>query len=188
MVEDTVTVDDTATDDTATAEDAEASKLDQEIFNALAEFIGQMIARSEKLAVQFDVPFFCFKAMHWLEGGMAMKELGRRMRCDPSFVTSIADLLEKRGLARREPNPADRRIKNLVLTTEGFRLKDEMERAMLAGMPWCSALDVAERKSFLTLVRKLVAAEASNAAPPQTGGECAGEVISRLSSASAGGD
>lgn len=186
MVDDTVMA-----DDTATAEDTEASKLDQEIFNAVSEFIGQMMARGEKLAVQFDVPFFCFKAMHWLEGGMAMKELGRRMRCDPSFVTSIADLLEKRGLAKREPNPADRRIKNLVLTTKGFHLKDEMERTMLAGMPWCSALDVAERKAFLGMLRKLVAAEAAAAStrtPPQTGGECAGEVMSELSSASAGGD
>ncbi|MGE5287969.1 MAG: MarR family winged helix-turn-helix transcriptional regulator [Micromonosporaceae bacterium] len=178
-------------EDTVMVEETEASKLDHEIFNALSEFIGQMLVRGGKLADQFGVPFFCFKAMHWLEGGMAMKELGRRMRCDPSFVTSIADLLEKRGLARREPNPADRRIKNLVLTTEGFHLKAEMERAMLADMPWCSALDAAERKSFLAMVRKLVTAEAaaaSNRTPPQTGGECAGEVIDELTAASAGGD
>ncbi len=30
---------------------------------------------------------------------MAMKELGKRMHCDPSFVTLVADMLEKRGLA-----------------------------------------------------------------------------------------
>ena len=32
-----------------------------------------------------------------------MKELAQRMGCDASFVTTIADTLEKRGFLRREP-------------------------------------------------------------------------------------
>jgi DNA-binding MarR family transcriptional regulator len=43
-------------------------------------------------------------ALFKLETPMTMKELGLRMGCDPSFVTSIADALEKHGLARREPS------------------------------------------------------------------------------------
>ena len=65
-----------------------------------------------------------------------MKELGLRMHCDPSFVTSIADMLEKRGLAVREPDPADRRVKRLVLTSAGLDMKHQMEQAMLARLPW----------------------------------------------------
>jgi MarR family transcriptional regulator, organic hydroperoxide resistance regulator len=87
-----------------------------------------------------------------------MKELGRRLRCDPSFVTSIADSLEKRGLAKREPNPTDRRIKNLVLTPEGSEFRTRIEQEMLASMPWCTALDRDERETLLALVRKLIAA------------------------------
>jgi MarR family transcriptional regulator, organic hydroperoxide resistance regulator len=169
----------------------EDGKLNQEIYDAFAELIGHMLARGEKVAEHFGVPLFTVKAMHWLEAGMAMKELGRRMRCDPSFVTAIADSLEKRGLARREPNPADRRIKNLVLTDEGLELKARIEREMLAHMPWCRALDLAERKSLLALVRKLVDAQkpaTSAPTPPTTGGERAGEVIDALSAASAGKD
>jgi MarR family transcriptional regulator, organic hydroperoxide resistance regulator len=171
----------------------EGGELNQEIFDAFAELIGHLLARGEKVAEQFGVPLFTVKALHWLDGGMAMSELGRRMRCDPSFVTAVADSLEKRGLARREPNPTDRRIKSLVLTAEGHELKGRLEREMLAHMPWCSALDLAERKSLLALVRKLAVAEASAAAAPaartpqQTGGERAGEVIDALSTASAGG-
>jgi DNA-binding MarR family transcriptional regulator len=170
----------------------EGDKLNQEIFDAFAQFIGHMLAQGEKLAERFGVPLFTVKAMHWLDGGIAMKELSRRMRCDPSFVTAIADSLEKRGLARREPNPADRRIKNLVLTADGIELKDELEREMLALMPWCGALDLTEKESLLALVRKLISAETAKTsatpaqAPPPTGGEGAGEVIGALSSASAG--
>jgi len=169
----------------------DGAKLNQELLDAFAEFIGHVLARGEKVAEQFGVPLFTVKAMHWLDGGMAMKELGRHMRCDPSFVTAIADALEKRGLARREPNPADRRIKNLVLTAEGRELQGRLEREMLAHMPWCSALDLAERQSLLAIIRKLVDAAAS-ATPAQTtqqaGGQRAGEVIEALSSAPAGGN
>jgi len=170
----------------------EGDQLNQEIYDALIEFIGSMFAHGEKLAERFGVPLFTVKAMHWLDGGIAMKELARRMRCDPSFVTAVADSLEKRGLARREPNPADRRIKNLVLTAEGLELKDRLEREMLAQMPWCSALDQAERKSFHALIRKLISAQTSTTsatpaqAPPPTGGEGAGAVMDALSTASAG--
>lgn len=140
---------------------AEGDQLNQEIFDAFAELIGRFIGQGEKLAGQFGVPLFAVKAMHWIGGGMAMKDLGRRMRCDPSFVTSIADSLEQRGLARREPSPADRRVKNLVLTAEGLDLKEQLEREMLAGMPWCEILTVAERQTLLTLIRKLTDAETS---------------------------
>ena len=57
---------------------------------------------------------------------MTMKELGQRMGCDPSFVTTIADALEKHGLARREPSLRDRRSKNLVLTDEGATLRQRL--------------------------------------------------------------
>ncbi|MFI5066148.1 MAG: MarR family winged helix-turn-helix transcriptional regulator [Streptosporangiales bacterium] len=143
------------------AECTEGDRLNQEIFDAVAQLIGGVLANAERLAGEFGLPLFAVKAMHYLDGGIAMKELGRRMSCDPSFVTSIADSLESRGLARREPNPADRRIKNLVLTTEGLDLKERLERDMVASMPWCHALDLAERKSLLTIVRKLTDAEAA---------------------------
>ncbi|HKB31656.1 MAG TPA: MarR family transcriptional regulator [Streptosporangiaceae bacterium] len=171
----------------------EGDGLNQEIFDAFGELIARVMARGEKLAEDFGVPLFTVKAMHWLGDGMAMKELGRRMRCDPSFVTAIADSLEKHGLARREPNPADRRIKNLVLTPEGRDLKERLEREMLARMPWCTALDLDERKALLALVRKLVNAErpatsgpSAPATPPLTGGESTGEVTGELRTASAG--
>ncbi len=177
------------------AECTEADRLNQEIFDAVAQLIGGVLANGERLAGEFGLPLFAVKAMHYLDGGIAMKELGRRMRCDPSFVTSIADSLEQRGLARREPNPADRRIKNLVLTTEGVELKERLEREMVASMPWCHALDLAERESLLGTVRKLLDAETAQAAavpgaparaPRHPGTAPAGEVTDPSSPAPAG--
>jgi DNA-binding MarR family transcriptional regulator len=151
------------------------NELDHDIADALSEFFFQLVERAETLAEEFGVPAFAMKALHRLDGSVTMKELGRRMHCDPSFVTMIADMLEQRGLARREPSTADRRIKNLVLTPEGLELKARLERAMLAQMPWCRALDVSEKSSFLSMTRKMNVVLADGSYPQATG-EPAGEV------------
>lgn len=162
-----------------------SNKLDQEIFDALAEFFTQTLEHAENIADEFAVPVFCMKAMHLLDESLAMKELSKRMHCDASFVTVIADALEQRGLARRAPNPTDRRIKNLVLTPHGLDLKDRMERALLGQMPWAGTLDLKERQAFLALLRKMTGAGPATPTP-RTGGERAGEVSDTLSTASQG--
>ncbi len=186
---------------------SEADQLDSEILDAMGELIVQFIARGEQIAQRFGVPAFCLKALHVLGSSMAMRDLGRHMHCDPSFVTAIADLLEKRGLARREASTADRRIKNLVLTPEGVGLRGKVERELMARVPWRSALDEKERACLLSLLRKMIVADSAptNAAdstptsttgstptsttdstltstttPPSTGGEGAGEVSETL--------
>src|SRR5262249_60200449 len=90
---------------------------------------------------------------------MAMKDLGKRMHCDPSFVTLVADMLEKRGLARREPHPADRRVKNLVLTQQGEALRQQVEAEITARMPWNRGLNDSERAQLLALIRKMLSAD-----------------------------
>jgi len=133
-------------------------KLDQDIFDALADFIGRMMQRGDQLAQRYGVPVSCVKALRKLAMPVSMKELGLSLHCDPSFVTMIADALEARGLARREPNAVDRRIKNLALTDRGVEIKAEMEQTALAMMPWTTALDTGERAEFLRLIRKMTSA------------------------------
>lgn len=144
-------------------------ELDKELFEAMTEFISQLIQRGERLAESFNVPVSCMKAIHRLEGAVTMKDLGQRLHCDPSFVTMIADALEQRGLAKREPNPADRRIKNLVLTPHGLEVRATLEQELLGRMPWMRALSTEEREQLLRLVRKMndaVATPATEAAEP----------------------
>ena len=150
-------------------------KLDQDIFDAMTEFIGQLIRRGEQLAETFNLPGPCIKAMHQVGDAVTMKDLGQRLHCDASFVTMIADALEKRGLARREANPADRRIKNIVLTDQGLETKTALEQAIRDRMPWTLALSQEERGQLLKLVRKMSAAMAATGTP--AAGTESGEVI-----------
>src|SRR5713101_3586561 len=146
-------------------------KLDQEIFDAMAEFFAFMMQRGEQLAQVYGVPVSAIKALHRIDAPVAMKDLGQQMHCDPSFVTMMADVLEKRGLARREPNAADRRVKNLVLTDRGLEFKAAVQKTALGLMPWTQALDRGEREQFLELLRKMcksLEADSTTAGEPET--------------------
>jgi len=165
-----------------------SEQLDADILNSLAELITQIMAHGERLAERMSFPTFFIKALHTLDCPMAMKELGRRLHCDPSFVTVIADGLEKRGLARREAQPGDRRIRNIVLTDAGVEMRQRMERELAALMPWSKVLGTGEREQLLALLRKM--ASAGNAVAPDDVAASrpvpAGEVDVAVSAASAG--
>jgi DNA-binding MarR family transcriptional regulator len=134
-----------------------------EVADCFFDLFGSIVSQAERLAQRLSVPVPFIKALHTLECPMAMKELGKRLHCDPSFVTLVTDMLETRGLARREPHPADRRVKNIVLTEDGLALKSQIDAELRAGMPWNKALSDEERTQFLGLIRKMLASGAGDA-------------------------
>jgi MarR family transcriptional regulator, organic hydroperoxide resistance regulator len=73
-------------------------------------------------------------ALQTLDEPTPMGELAKRLACDNSNVTWITDRLEERGLVERQPAPGDRRVRLLVLTDAGRRLRDEIA-ARLAEPP-----------------------------------------------------
>jgi DNA-binding MarR family transcriptional regulator len=140
------------TPDSGTASDEE---LNQQIFNVFTEFIKQAQSIGQSIAADFGMAASDVIALLKLEAPMTMKELGQKMGCDPSFVTSIADALEKHLLARREPSQRDRRSKNLVLTPEGQTARDRVVSELAARAPWCR-LDADERRCLLGLLHKML--------------------------------
>jgi DNA-binding MarR family transcriptional regulator len=165
--------------------------LNTDLADAFGELVEQMLERFEGMAQQFSLPPFCVKALHMLSSPMAMKELGRKFHCDPSFVTSIADMLDSRGLGKRETDTRDRRIKKLTLTQAGIELRACVEREMIKIMPWASALDADEQETLLRLVRKMIkAGQAQTTADgtSSTGGKRAEEVRKEPSPAASSGN
>jgi DNA-binding MarR family transcriptional regulator len=148
--------------------------LDLEILDAVAGLFARLVAEGETLAKSFGIPVFVIKALHMLDTPLAMKDLGRRMHCDPSFITSIADTLEKYGLAAREPDPGDRRVKRLVLTPAGADLKARIEDEVISRTPWRQSLSREQRASLLALIQTM--------SPPlsATAAECPAEGVSKL--------
>jgi MarR family transcriptional regulator, organic hydroperoxide resistance regulator len=140
---------------TGTARDAD-DELNRQIADALGELIRHAQDLGQAIASDLGLTVSDTKALFMLDAPMTMKDLGLRMACDPSFVTSVADALEKHGLARREPSQRDRRSKNLVLTPEGVKLRDRVCEELTARAPWCTSLDNSERRCLLGLMRKML--------------------------------
>lgn len=163
----------------ARAEDS-APALNRDILDGLTALVKRAGTIAHSIAAGFGIAPPDLLALFKLEGGLPMKELAQRMACDASFVTVIADTLEKRGFVRREPSQRDRRVKNLVLTSEGVAAQERLMAQLAAKMPWCYALTNEERQCFLGLLRKMLDAPlpdeggADNPADGQTTGTTTG--------------
>lgn len=89
-----------------------------------------------------------------------MSGLAETLNCDPSNVTAIADRLEEQGLVVRQSAVYDRRVKELVVTSEGAAVRArfirELERVPLR----VDALDDAERATLVDLLGRLLGEDA----------------------------
>jgi DNA-binding MarR family transcriptional regulator len=135
-------------------------------FEALSELFRLMHARLQHAMRPFHLLPPYALALAQIDGAVPMKELGLKLGCDPSFVTAIADVLEERGLARREIDPTDRRSKNLVLTPKGATVRSTLQREFFADLPGIRQLDQHERRQFVELVRKMITAETNRGPKP----------------------
>jgi DNA-binding MarR family transcriptional regulator len=85
---------------------------------------------------------------------VSMRELARRLHCDPSNITLLGDQLQAAGLAQRQPDPTDGRRRVLVLTDRGV----ELWSRLLERMQQRSALftlTVDEQNQLLDLLEKV---------------------------------
>ena len=140
-----------------------------ELVDGMGEFFAHLREHLERVAQRVDLPLPCLKALRILETPVSMKELGARMHCDASFVTAVADMLEERGLARREVDPADRRVKRISLTGSGVSMRTRLVDEMLSDVPGLRTLDARERAQMMKLVQTMLRREEAAAAAQGTG-------------------
>jgi MarR family transcriptional regulator, organic hydroperoxide resistance regulator len=107
------------------------------------------------LSQEFDLPFQGLIALRILGAGpRPMGELARILACDSSNMTAITDRLEDRGLARRAPDERDRRVKLLVLTDEGDRVRDEITKRLAEPPPAVAALSLEDQRTLRDILRR----------------------------------
>ncbi len=84
-----------------------------------------------------------------------LKELADAALCSPATITGIVDVLERRGLVRRQPNPEDRRSLLVALTEEGRVLQTSTPSLdeMLHGC--CTGLRPDEATQLTVLLQRL---------------------------------
>jgi DNA-binding MarR family transcriptional regulator len=99
---------------------------------------------------------------HWialqaLEEPMPMGELAKVLVCDNSNVTWITDRLEERGLVERRPAERDRRVKLLVLTPEGRRVREEIQARLSEPPPAIKGLPRADQRLLREILKRVAA-------------------------------
>jgi MarR family transcriptional regulator, organic hydroperoxide resistance regulator len=85
-----------------------------------------------------------------------MGRLAETLACDASNVTGLVDRLESRGLVRRRPSAEDRRVKVLVLTPTGARLRALLVDRMTAAPAALERLSLREQRALVRLLRRLL--------------------------------
>ena len=86
-----------------------------------------------------------------------MSSLAGKLFCDASNVTGIVDRLEARDLIERRPADYDRRVKLLVLTAEGERVRAVAHEQMTQPPPEIAALPLEHQRALRDALRAAVA-------------------------------
>jgi MarR family transcriptional regulator, organic hydroperoxide resistance regulator len=92
-------------------------------------------------------------ALRELAGPMTMRDLARRMSCEPSNATFVVDRLEKLGLVERRPHPSDRRAKVLTLTPEGADTRERLMERLMEESP-VARLTPEEQRTLKALLQR----------------------------------
>lgn len=126
------------------------------------EIIGRLLDLFHRMQTNFEVTSASLgltaaegQALHHLDTPAPMRAMADSLCCDASYITVLADRLEARGLVNRAPDPEDRRVKRLVLTKRGRKLREELLAAIHETTPALSGLDAAERVALVQLLRSL---------------------------------
>ena len=96
--------------------------------------------------------------LHRIEPGRPIP-MGRRaetLACDASNVTGLVDRLESRGLVRRRPSTADRRVKVLDLTPAGARLRALLLDRITTPPATLGRLSVREQRTLVRILTRLL--------------------------------
>ena len=84
-----------------------------------------------------------------------MRKLARQLDYDASNLTTVVDRLAQRGALDRQADPADRRVKALVLTPEGERLREEFWRNLITDPGPLTPLRQDDLRTLTRLLGKL---------------------------------
>jgi MarR family transcriptional regulator, organic hydroperoxide resistance regulator len=86
-----------------------------------------------------------------------MSDLAQALFCDNSNVTWIVDRLEERGLVRRTDSKKDRRVKLLLLTKEGERMRLEITKRMAEPPAPIASLSEKDQRALRDILQRAVA-------------------------------
>ncbi len=132
-----------------------------EVWSLLRTLFGQQRRRFLIAASDLDLHPAQAGALLQLASPLPMNELAELLACDNSNVTGLIDRLEARGLVARQSSPHDRRVKHVVLTEAGRRLRERMLDRVGQPTRGFQRLSGLEQRQLGDLLRKVLKDDAA---------------------------
>lgn len=110
------------------------------------------------IGLQHELTSMQTLALLVLDKPLPMNSLTATLGCDASNVTGIIDGLQSKDLVKRIEDPDDRRVRVLVLSENGIRLRNALFKQLIDEVdpnPIFSKLSISELKTFFHLVDKV---------------------------------
>ena len=119
--------------------------------------------RIPQIAAEFQLSPPQAHALRMLEPEqpLPMGRLACALGCDASNVTGIVDRLEQRGLIERRPSDRDRRVKVLVVTSQGAQVRKALMIRLSEPPQSIAALSPADRRRLAGLLRRALSRAAA---------------------------
>jgi DNA-binding MarR family transcriptional regulator len=135
-----------------------ASPPDSGAWELLMRFFFTQRATLPPLAAGLELSPAQCHVLHLIEPDrpIPMGQLAETLACDASNVTGLVDRLESRGLVRRRPSSEDRRVKVLVLTRTGCRLRALLLDRMTAPPAALDRLSLREQRALVRILTRLL--------------------------------
>jgi DNA-binding MarR family transcriptional regulator len=145
----------------------EPATVDQEVLDLMFQMLGLLKHHIHDAIADMGLTPQQAHALRCLDPArpVPMRELAAAIMCDASTVTGIVDRLETRGLVERRPDPADRRVKGLVVTPVGIEMRERVWREVLGHAPHLAVLSAEERIQLRDQLKRVVEANAVGAIP-----------------------
>jgi DNA-binding MarR family transcriptional regulator len=127
-----------------------------EAWAELRTLLAQQRRRFLSAAAELDLHPAQAGALLQLASPLPMNELAALLACDNSNVTGLVDRLEAQGLVARQASPEDRRVKRVVLTPTGTRLREQLLERVGKPPAGFERLTAAEQRQLRDLLRRVV--------------------------------
>lgn len=139
------------------ARSASKEHLASEVWRPLARFFFDTARHRQRVLSEAGLTPNDVRALMALdpERGRTMRALAEEWLCDASNATFIIDRLEERGLAERRSVPSDRRVKMVVLTARGNRMRGRVLERFFEPPPELLELSRTDLEAIRDAVRRL---------------------------------
>jgi DNA-binding MarR family transcriptional regulator len=135
---------------------ARVESIGRETWSLLQELVLAQRPRWMAVIREYDLIPPHWIALQALEEPKPMGELAKQLSCDNSNVTWITDRLEERGLVTRTQAEHDRRVRLLVLTAKGSKLREEISERLAEPPPAIAKLSLDDQRALRGILGRAV--------------------------------